>query len=131
MCAKIENIFSEAIKKFVPEIVIPRTPIELSKKSLNLLKKKKILMRRKHCNTNNHNIMQIKSQLKLVNQLLMKSISDDYKIWWINKITKIKPDNNFNLFKNIKQMSNYKKKSVKMNTLCNNDKSELYIYVKH
>lgn len=40
-CAKIENIFKIAIKKFVPEIEICDNKVDLSSKSLSLIKEKK------------------------------------------------------------------------------------------
>lgn len=93
VCTTIESIFKDAISQFVPEVEISSVSIKLSNKSLNLIKEKKRIMRKKHRNRNNHNFIQIKSQLKLVNQLLVHSISDDFREWWSNRN---------DLFKNIK-----------------------------
>lgn len=46
VCQKIEIIFKEAIKKYVPETKIPHGKVELSTKSLKLIKEKKKLMRK-------------------------------------------------------------------------------------
>lgn len=75
---EIENIFKSAVEKFVPEIRLSCNKIELSKKSQNILREKKRLMRKKYRNRNNANLSQMKSQLKLVNQMLINSISNDY-----------------------------------------------------
>lgn len=124
VCLKIENIFAKAIKTFVPEVAISSTTVELSRKSLNLLNEKKRLMRKKYRNRDNENINSIKSQLKLLNQLLVESISNDYSAWWTSRIKNIKPDNN--LFKNIKLISNYKRLNAAPNKLYNSDKSESF-----
>lgn len=121
VCNGIENIFASAIKTFVPEIKIPHGKVELSTKSTNLIKEKKKLMRKKYRNRNNENIVHIKSQLKLVNQMMVNSISDDYKKWWRNKLKNVRPDNN--LFKNIKQMSSYKSMSAMPSTIFKENKS--------
>lgn len=121
----IENIFKEAIKRFVPEIEVHSSNIELSSKSLALIQEKKRLMRKKFRNRNNEHSVTIKSQIKLINQLLLQSISKDYSIWWKQRITKIKPDNN--LFKNIKKISKYKSQNAMPHTLSNSDSSETYI----
>lgn len=123
-CASIEAIFKEAVEKLVPEIEISNANVDLSKKSLNLLKEKKRLMRKRYRNRNNQHFDQIKSQLRLLNQLLVQSISDDYHKWWSNRIKNIKPDNN--LFKNIKQISSYKKMQSPPSTMHNDDKSISY-----
>lgn len=41
VCLNIENIFKSAIQTFVPEIRIPSCKVNLSTRSLNLIKKKK------------------------------------------------------------------------------------------
>lgn len=125
ICLEIENIFKNAISLHVPEIKIQPQQVELSTKSLNLIREKKQLMRRKHRNRNNQNLNVIKSQLNILNQLLIKSISDDYKNCWKTKLKQIKPDNN--LFKNIKAISAYKSKNNMPSTVFNSDKSEAYV----
>lgn len=90
----------------MPDIKIPHGKVDLSLKSLHLIKEKRKLMRKKYRNRNNANIVQIKEQLKLTNKLLVRSISDDYRKWWQNKLKNIRPDNN--LFKNIKSISKHK-----------------------
>lgn len=125
ICANVENIFINAIKKFVPEIKIPYGKVELSTKSLKLIKEKKNLLRKKYRNRNNENIVQIKSQLKRVNQMMVHSISDDYRMWWKNKLKNIRPDNN--LFKNIKQISKYKSMGEVPSTIFNENKSNKFV----
>lgn len=124
ICLEIENIFKSAVEKFVPEYKVPYDKIELSRKSQSILKEKKRLMRRKYRNRNNANAPIIRSQLKLVNQMLIQSISEDYRKWWKSKLSGIKPDNN--LFKNIKLISEYKSKQNMPSTIFNSDKSTAY-----
>lgn len=121
VCMNIENIFKSAIKNFVPEIKIPTGKVELSTKSINLIKEKKRLMRKKYRNRNNENNIIIKSQIKLVNQLMIHSISDDYRKCWKDKLVHIRPDNN--LFKNIKKISQYKSRCEVPSNIYNEDKS--------
>lgn len=47
VCVSIENIFTSAIETIVPEIKIPHGKVELSAKSLKLIKEKKKLLRKK------------------------------------------------------------------------------------
>lgn len=124
VCLNIENIFAEAIKSFVPEIEIPYGKVELSTKSTKLIKEKKRLLRKKYRNRNNENIVHIKSQLKQVNQMMIHSISDDYKNWWENKLKNVRPDNN--LFKTIKQLSKYKSMSEMPSTIFNENKNKKF-----
>lgn len=124
VCTSIESIFIEAVREFVPEVEMSNVDVDLSARSLSLMKEKKRLIRRKHRNRNNHNFPQIQSQLAVLNRLLVQSISDDYKQWWTARIKHIKPDNN--LFKNIKQISNYNKVTRTATVLYNDDKSESY-----
>lgn len=53
--------------------------------------------------------------------MMVRSICDDYRIWWKNKLKDIRPDNN--LFKNIKQLSKYKSMSEMPATIFNENKS--------
>lgn len=81
-------------------------------------------MRKKFRNRNNEHNAVICSQIKLIDRLLVQSISSDYREWWKHRITNIKPDNN--LFKNIKKISKYKSQNAMPHTLFNSDSTESY-----
>lgn len=63
----------------------------------------------------------MKAQLKLTNQMMVNSLSDDYREWWKFKLKNIRIDNN--LFKNIKQISKYKTIGEMPSTIYSENKS--------
>lgn len=125
VCVCIENIFMSAIEQFVPEIKIRPSRVELSARSLKIIKEKKNLLRKKYRNRNNINCASISSQLKLLNEAMIRSISDDYRKVLTHRFKSVRPDNN--LFKTIKQLSSYKCINAMPATMYNDDKSIKYV----
>lgn len=115
VCTKIEEIFKKAIEKHVPEKIIKSANIQLSQNTLNILKEKKKLLRRKHRNRHNSNYTLILSQLKLLTQMATNAIIQDYKNYWDHELKNIRQDNN--VFKHIKRLSTYKSKSSMPHTI--------------
>lgn len=105
---KLNEIYSEAIEKFVPCIKIINRENILSFHSIKLLKKKKSLLRKKHRNVINTNRLKICDDLRLINEEIFSSIKRDYSQHYETKIKSLFVDNN--VFKNIKALSTYKKK---------------------
>jgi len=106
---KINEIFQQAINRFVPEINIKHTNlITLSKRSLKLLATKKTIRRKLARNKNPPYADILKTELKLINNMTYNSIANDYNAYWERKFTSLKCDSN--VFKNFKRISNYKKR---------------------
>lgn len=103
---KLEEIFSEAVSKFVPNIEINCNTVNLSKRSESLIKKKKSILRKRHRNRKSPEYNKILSDLRIINSMIHNSIVNDYKTFWDKKIKSIRIDNN--IYKQIKALSKYK-----------------------
>lgn len=91
----------------------------LSFHSIKLLKEKKVLLRKKHRNKLSPNYLNICADLKILNNKIEDSIKNDYSHNMEKKIKSIIVDNN--VYKNIKKITDYKKRSEMPNTLYGSD----------
>lgn len=109
LASKLEEIFHNAIDKYVPNIEINNNSVNLSYQTKSLIKKKKSLLRKRHRNRNSPNYNQILCELRMINTMIHNSIVSDYKQFWEQKIKSIRIDNN--IYKQIKSLSKYKARS--------------------
>lgn len=121
---KLQNIFIEAVSKFVPNIEINCNTVNISNQSKALIKKKKTILRKRHRNRNSPEYKRILSELRMINTMIHSSIVNDYKHFWENKIKNIRIDNN--IYKQIKSLSTYKSKSS-MPDVIENDMNEKFV----
>lgn len=113
----INEIYQNATKKYIPRIQIHTNTVQLSKQTLKLLKEKKKLLRKKHRNKAKPIMNELNNGLKHLNCMIFNSIKTDYSKQLEHQIKNVKMDNN--VFKNIKKISNYKKRDQIPNTLQN------------
>lgn len=119
---KIKSIYGTAIVKYVPEIKIKNKTIILSVKSMKLIKEKKTLLRQRFRQRHTVNYKKINSDIKLIEIMITNSLKNDYSKYIENRMKSIKMDNN--VYKNIKQISNYKEKCELPKTLYEAEKKE-------
>lgn len=105
---KLNEIFITALHSCVPTLEFKKnTLIKLSQQSVKLLAEKKSVRRSYHRNKHSQHANAIKCKLKLLANMTYNSIVADYKAFWERKFSELRIDNN--IFKNIKNLSNYKK----------------------
>lgn len=111
----INDIFIEAIEKFVPTHGIPIGKILLSSRSLSLKSQCKNLHRKLIRNRFSQNTNQLKKQLSLLRNMFLNSIKSDISNYYKNFISKTCW--NSEVYKLIKQTTSYKKISGTTNTI--------------
>lgn len=119
---KLNEIYAEAIDTFIPNLELRSDLIKLSNKSEKLLKEKKKLLRKKHRNRNSQAYTVICNELKNINKLIFLSIKNDYSDHWEKTCKNIKL--NSDMFKNIKKISNYKRRVQMPNVLYEGENKE-------
>lgn len=123
---RLNKIFEEATKKYVPTVEIDKTNlIKLSTQSNALIKQKKSLRRLLQRNKHHPNANALKTEIKCLTTMICNSVTNDYKNYWNTKISGLNVDNN--IFKNIKKISNYKSK-YEMPTTMYEDENKTNVY---
>lgn len=130
LVGKIESIFESTVSTHCPRIKIHHSKlINLSERSLALVKRKNKLRRRLFSNRNSANFFaigkSIRNELKLLNGMILNSIAEDYRSHFVAKIQDLDTKNH-NLFRDIQKISNYKNKENLPNVMTNNDETESY-----
>lgn len=115
----LSDVYNDAIEKCVPKIKITSDQNMLSFHSINLLKEKKSLLRKKHRNKLSPNYAKICADLNELNAKLTESIRNDYTRKLESKMKSIVIDNN--IYKNIKTISTDKKRIEMPNALYSDD----------
>lgn len=127
---KLSIIFENALKETCPKVKVNRTRLmKLSQRSMALIKKKKNVRRKLFKHRNNANYFQFKitasAEIKLLNNMIWNSITEDYRSQFIRKIKSI-DTRNPNVFREIQQISNYKRRMGLPNIMTNENESLLF-----
>lgn len=97
--------------------------MQLSNQSLSLLKEKKSILRKKFRNKNKQNYDKICNDLKILNVMAFNSIKNDCSKHMENKVKSFQVGND--IFKNIKKITNYKKRERIPQVLYENENREV------
>lgn len=120
---RLNEIYNDAINDHIPNIKIRADSIELSSHSLALLKEKKSLLRKKYRNKHKVNHDKICYDLKILNIMIQNSIKSDYSSQIESQIKNIYVNND--VFKNIKKITDYKKREQMPNVIYESEKRDV------
>lgn len=126
----IELIFENALGTHCPRVKINRSKlIKLSNRSLALIKNKNRIRSKLYANRNSANYFVIerstKSELKLLNNMIINSIAEDYRSHFMAKIKSIDTRNQ-NVFREIQKISSYKRRDNLPSLMTNELETENY-----
>lgn len=122
---KVTELLQNTIGTEVPKTTIKQAgQIPLPKKIVLVLKYKNKLRRIWHRNKYKHTDLTLISQIKCLNIMIKKLISNHYNSYYETKLSNIRPDNN--LYKNLKKFSGFKMNEKFSDSLKSGDNNQLF-----
>lgn len=118
--SSISTLLQNTIQAEAPDVIIrARGQIPLPSHIIKIINYKNKLRRTLHNLNYSNAIPNLKSQIKCLNVIIQRLISNYYEEYYESKLSNIKPDNN--LYKNLKRFSSYKVKENFPNILTANN----------